>query len=55
MITTIDKALLAIISSGGLMALLPTLPGPFQSTAFDTAAVAVVTGLLTWLVPNKGA
>ena len=53
MLTKLDKALMALVSSGILATFLPMLPGPFQGTAFDTSVVAVLTGLLTWAVPNK--
>jgi hypothetical protein len=53
MLTKLDKAWTALVSSGALMVVLPMLPGPFQDQKFDAAIVAVLTGLLTWLVPNK--
>lgn len=54
MLTTIDKAVLALASSGGLAAVLPFLGGPFSDPKFDGMVVGLITGLLTYLVPNKG-
>lgn len=53
MLTTIDKALVALASSGGLAAVLPFLGGPFTDPKFDAAIIGAVTYLLTYLVPNK--
>lgn len=53
MVTAIDKAIAALLSSGALTAILPLFGGPFADPKFDVAIIGVITGIVTYLVPNK--
>lgn len=53
MLTKLDKAIVAFLSSGAMVGLMQLIGGPFIDPKLDTAAVMVATGILTWLVPNK--